>query len=179
MKRHPWIIITAASLLAALLSPAAIFAGQFQTIEAISPLMLVIPVVNLPGRPLPMPSVIPGPQIQLPSPTIPLVSIPTVIQVTPFITVTPIVAQPRAVAKGFFPAARKMFADSPSGKGPSEGRLNAAFDTGSHSEAAAVETGETVRSVEVRDPKKSKQKPAAHTGRIQVPTWELENEIGI
>jgi hypothetical protein len=182
MKRHPWLIITAASLLGALLAPAAAIAAQFQTVEAIMPLMPVLPVVNFPGRPLPFPSVIPGPQIQLPSPIIPVVSIPGVIQVTPFVPATPFVAQPKATAKGFFPAAQKMFAAAPSGQGPNEGQLNAAFDTGAKSDAAAVETDDTVRagSVEVRDPKKDqKKKPVQHTRLIQVPTWELENEIGI
>ena len=177
MKRHHWLIITAASLLAAL-SPAA-SAAQFSTVELAMPLMPVLPVVNLPGRRLPIPSVIPGPQIQLPSPVIPVISIPGVIEAAPMVVVTPFIAQPRANAKGFFPAARKMFADSPSGKGPSQGQLNAAFDTGSKASAVAVQAGDGA--VEVQSPKKEQQKkkPADRVRLIQVPTWELENEIGI
>ena len=169
MKRHH------IGLIVAVLVGAPARAAQFNAVEALRPLpiMPVLPM-TLPGRQLPIPNAIPGPLIQLPGPTIPLVSIPGVIQVQPFVP-----AQP--ARKGFFPAAQKMFAAAP-GQKVSEQKLNAAFDGGAKASAPAVAASGD-GSVEVKDDQKKKdapkRQPVKRPGVIGVPTLELEREIGI
>jgi len=172
MKRHHWLILIVISLLGMLFIPKTAYSADFRVIESIRPVLPIQPVI-LPVRPLPMPSAIPGPLVNLPSPSIPLVSIPGTIVVRPFVVA-------RGDAKGFFPQAQKMFAGSADGKGPSEGQLNAGFDSGAKT-APAVEADGTVKpGTVVITPKKDEKKKRVERPRvIQVPTWELEREIGI
>lgn len=146
-------------------------------VEAVRPLpaLPILPVVSLPSRPLPIPTVIPGPAVHLPGPAIPLVSIPGVVEVKPFLP-----AQP--VQKGFFPAAQKMFAAAPGQSAPSAQQLNAGFDTGSKASTPAVKADDGAVEIKGEDkPAKPvvRRRPVERSVIIGVPTLELEREIGI
>ena len=159
--------------------------AQFEAVSALRPVMPVMPLslpgrslplpLSLPGRPLPLPSAIPGPLIQLPGPTIPIVSVPGGIQVRPYVPV-------ESVKKGFFPAARKMFAAAP-GQSVSRQKLDAGFDQGAKASAPVVATSDPAVDVknERKEEKKDapKRRPIERSVVIPVPTLELEREIGI
>lgn len=179
MKHHHMGLIIAAALVGA---PA--HAANFNVVEAIRPLpnLPVLPL-TLPGRPLPIPTSIPGPAIQLPGPIVPLTSIPGVIQVAPYVPAAPVLPVQK-VQKGFFAASQKMFAAAPGQSAPSAQQLNAGFDAGSKASAPAVKADDG--SVEVKkDGKKEEPKPVVKRRPIErsvvipVPTLELEREIGI
>lgn len=177
MKRHHIGLIISA--LAALVG-APVRAANFNVVEAIRPLpaLPVLPL-TLPGRPLPIPTAIPGPAVQLPGPAIPLVSIPGVIEVKPFVPAVPV----QKVQRGFFAAAQKTFAAAP-GQQVSSQQLSAGFDAGSKASAPAVKADDGAVEVK-KDQKKEeprpviKRRPIERSVVIPVPTLELEREIGI
>jgi hypothetical protein len=171
MKRNYWLVIIIASLLGMFFIPKMAYSAEFRAIPRVNlPAAPILPIVSLPNLPLPFPSTIPGPAIQLPIPAIPVVSVPERIQVTG------IAMAPRQ-EKGVFASAQKAFAAAPGAAAPSSQQLNTGFDEGTKTavHAGAVEVEDAPRP----QPKRQQKKRVENSRVIQLPTWELENEIGI
>jgi hypothetical protein len=169
MKQHHWLIIIVASLLGMLLVPKTAYSANFRAVEIISPVAPVItPISSVILPRLPIPTTIPGPAVNLPSPVIPLVSIQDSIKVAKFVA-------PKQEGKGLFAAAQKSFAAAPGEKAPAQGQLNAGFDNTSKPGAKA----DAVSAEDDIQPQPRKTQRPQNSRVIQVPTWELENEIGI
>lgn len=161
-------ILIVGSLLGMLFVPKLAYSAPLDIVEIRQPAMPVLPVV-FPGR-LPIPSWIPGPAIQLPTPSIPLVSISGRISVVAFVA-------PRQENKGLFAAAQKAFAAAPGAAAPSAAQLKTGFDQGPQPSASGAPSAVDAKDVKKDEPVRRKRVERSRV--IQVPTWELENEIGI
>ncbi len=168
MKQHRWTISMAISCLGMLCVPSHAYNAPARVradiFDAVGPFAL-------PHPRLPYPSVISGPQNRLPSPELPS-SIPGGIQVLPFAALRP-------EARGFFSATQKVFASAPNNSGPSKEMMDTGFDKGQKPVAPTVDGSETSKDPRAAKNPKKKAPPLRDSIRIQVPTWELENEIGI
>lgn len=166
MKRNYWLILALLALLGMVFVPGQAHSAPAVRFPGVSTRISPVSTVRLPVRPIPGPTMIGKPQIQLPSPRMPVVLIPTFeTRVLVLEAVARPVAFETAASKaGVFGTARRMLAE----KGADSSSLSKAFDNAAPEEAPAV----------VVDG--AKHKPAKDGSvRVTLPESDLEKEIGI